>query len=215
MLFPINREISKRVTPLLIVLGLSPNAVTGLCLAAGLLGAWSVLGGGPRGWLFGALWLQTSYVLDNCDGEIARITGRISGLGSWLDTAADYVIHSVFFFCLGWALRRTHPYALTLGFLAVLGVFLTYAAFILEQVQLRGREALRHPDPPFSEKTKTMAGKVRMVLREDFSLVVLALALFGQMEVALWGATIGFFGAGVTECASILLRGARRVEGSA
>jgi len=124
--FSINRRISQRVTPWLVPLRVTPNQVTLLSLAAGLIGAWHFREGTAGAWLAGALWLQLSYVLDNCDGELARLTGRSSGFGSWLDTISDCVIHTAFFFWLGVGVARSHtgPLWIWLGVLAAAGVFL-------------------------------------------------------------------------------------------
>lgn len=193
MIFPINRIFSQRVTPRLAALRLSPNQVTLLSLGAGLWGAWCFLRGDPKGWILGALALQVSYVLDNCDGELARMTGRSSGLGSWLDTLSDCLIHMAFFLSLGIGLYRVDadPRWQILGVVTAGGVFLTYLTYLIEQVQQRGREAWIHPDPPGSEQPERFTGKLKKVLREDFSLVVLASALLGRMGWLLVAGLIG------------------------
>ena len=52
--------------------------------------------------LFGAFLFLICYVLDNCDGEIARIKGMRSIFGMRYDTFVDWVVHAVYFICLGW-----------------------------------------------------------------------------------------------------------------
>ncbi len=207
---PINRKISQRVTPWLAAARLTPNQVTMLSLGAGLLGVLDFLRGTPAGWIQGALWLQLSYVLDNCDGELARMTGTASGLGSWLDTLADCLIHTVFFPALGAGFYRfdPNPLWLLLGGLASAGVLLSYGSSVLEQIQLRGRAALEHPDPPPDQGSSGIRKAIK-IFREDFSFIVLASALLGQMAWLLWSGLFGAFFVGISFLASIVARAAR------
>ena len=195
MQLPINRQISSWITPWLAFFQLTPNQVTLLSLGAGFLSAWNFFQGMPRTWLLGAVWLEIAYVLDNCDGELARLTGTSSGLCSWLDTITDCLIHMTFFLCLGFGLYRFHsnPLWIHLGWISAGGVFLTYVTFILDQIRQRGKEALIHPDPPSGEGPPGLLGKVRKVFREDFSLVVLGSALLGHVAWLLWGGVFGAF----------------------
>ncbi|MBI3318550.1 MAG: CDP-alcohol phosphatidyltransferase family protein [Candidatus Omnitrophica bacterium] len=211
MQIPLNRVISGSLTPWLIKVGLTPHQTTLLSLGSGLLAVWNFLQGTGPGWVWGAVFFEASYVLDNCDGEIARLTGRSSGFGSWLDLLSDWTIHCLFFIALGQGLSRVDPEGVwgRLGGFASVGVFLTYATFLLEQIQQRGREALRHPDPPASETGKGLWGKLKMHLRADFSLVVLGSALVGQMAWLLWGGVFGAFLYWVLGVSSIALRGMR------
>jgi len=195
MRLPLNREISQRVTPWLEFLRLSPNQVTGLSLGAGLTCACFFLQGSPAGWVWGALWLEISYVLDNCDGELARRTGRSSGLGSWLDVLSDCLIHMAFFLGLagGLVIQSGQAYWAFLGVAASAGVFLTYLVFFLGQVRRRGASAWVHPDPPYEEAAPDLAAQVKAIARGDFSLVVLVSALAGQISWLLWAGTFGAF----------------------
>ena len=209
----INRKISQPVTAWLVRCPITPNQVSLLSLVAGLACAAFLLQG-REGWLLGALWFQISYVLDNCDGELARLTGRSSGFGSWLDTACDCIIHMAFFMSLGIGLSRSQGDLLwlRLGLAATAGTFLCYLASILRQVQLRGREAWLHPDAPHGQRM-SFSRWIRVVLREDFSLVVLTSALVGHMGWLLWGGVVGACIYWMSDAISILLLGTRRSEG--
>lgn len=193
MQVPINRLISQRITPWLTRLPLTPNRVTFLSFLAGALAIWNFWTGKPSSWIWGAVWFQVAYVLDNCDGELARLTNATSGFGSWLDLVTDCFIHMGFFWSLGMGIFRSDPNPgwTRLGTWAALSVFLTYSTFVMEQVRQRGRSALLHPDPPINEAMAGFWGKVRTVLRGDFSLVVLGSALVGQMGWLLWGGILG------------------------
>ena len=208
---PINRRLSRRLTPLLMSLRLTPNQVTLFGCWAGLMASWCFLQGTPRAWLFGAAWFQLAYLLDNCDGEIARITGKSSGFGSWLDTVTDCVIHVGFFTGLGIGVYRYTAQILwlKLGLIASTGVFLSYIAFLGEQFMTRGKEALRHPDPPAAHSPTTVSSKLRKIFREDFSFIVMASALVQQMSWLLWSGIVGSFLIGFYGVFSIVFRGYR------
>ena len=190
--WPLNRQISQWLTPGLAWMGLTPNQVTTLSLAAGLAGAWNFSLGTASAALIGALLFEASYLLDNCDGELARMTGQSSGFGSWFDLVTDCLIHMGFFLGLAVGLGRIHPnpFWIKLGFMTAGGVFLTYVTFLIEQVRFMGQEALRHPDPP-REEPASMAEKLRKIFREDFSLLVFGSVLMGRTVWLLWAGMIG------------------------
>lgn len=94
--FALNRLYGAHVSPYLTVvclkLGLTPDQVT---IVGGLFG---VLGVGllflPIGWwsVAGVIALQLGYVLDFSDGQVARMTGRTSAAGSYLDWLTHFYI---------------------------------------------------------------------------------------------------------------------------
>jgi archaetidylinositol phosphate synthase len=53
-----------------------------------------------------ALLVQLKTVLDNADGQLARLTGRISAFGRYLDSECDLLVNAALFAALGspWAL---------------------------------------------------------------------------------------------------------------
>src|SRR5919199_1802968 len=69
--------------------GLTPNQVTVASLAvAGIAGGFCALGQ-RWGYVVGAVLLQASFGLDCADGQLARLTGRFSDFGGWLDAMVD------------------------------------------------------------------------------------------------------------------------------
>ena len=68
------------------------NAATGLVAAAALARGELVLA---------AALLQAKTLLDNCDGQLARATGRVTLSGRYLDTIADLVVNACVFAALG------------------------------------------------------------------------------------------------------------------
>lgn len=85
------RRLSKPLTGLALRLGWTPNAVTVLSFAIGLLAAASFAVGARWALVVGAVLLQASLVVDCVDGEVARATRRFSALGAWLDASTDRV----------------------------------------------------------------------------------------------------------------------------
>lgn len=85
--------------------------------AAGVAGAVEL----ARGHLVvAALLVQLKTVLDNADGQLARLTGRVSAFGRYLDSEMDLVVNAALFAALGWWSGR--PAAALAGFLALTAV---------------------------------------------------------------------------------------------
>lgn len=79
-----------------------PPAVVLLAAATGILGAVEL----ARGHLvFAALLVQLKTVLDNADGQLARLTGRVTTFGRYLDSECDLLVNAALFAALGtpWA----------------------------------------------------------------------------------------------------------------
>ena len=77
--------------------GITPNQVTWMSIAVGLVAA-AVFAVGVR-WLdiVGAVLLYASFILDCNDGSLARYTGNFSRYGGWLDMIADRAKEYVIF----------------------------------------------------------------------------------------------------------------------
>lgn len=83
------RRLSKPLTALAVARGWAPNAITVASLGVGLLAAASFAVGTRWSLVLGAVLLQVSLVVDCSDGEVARMTGRFSRTGAWLDAVTD------------------------------------------------------------------------------------------------------------------------------
>jgi archaetidylinositol phosphate synthase len=91
------RPLSNAIVPLLVRLRVAPAVVVLANAAAGL-------GAIARGELVaGAVLLQLKTLLDNSDGELARVSGRVTLTGRYLDTEADLVVNAAVFAALGYA----------------------------------------------------------------------------------------------------------------
>ena len=97
----VERKISLAITRLLVRTSITPNAMTLVSVAIGLVGAacflvWS------RPWhVAGALLFLSHSILDGCDGEIARLKFLESRWGGLLDFWGDNVVHAAVFTGIG------------------------------------------------------------------------------------------------------------------
>lgn len=81
---------SLRVSPPALVLA---NAAAGIVAAVAL---------GEGSLVLAALLLQLKTLLDNADGRLARVSGRVTLLGRYLDTEADLAVNVLLFAALGY-----------------------------------------------------------------------------------------------------------------
>jgi len=89
----VNRNAAMPLTWLLWKAGLAPNAVSliSFCLTHAALVILIAMGTTSTAAVIGYLLLVLGYVLDSCDGQLARVSGRTSKLGGWLDHSFDMV----------------------------------------------------------------------------------------------------------------------------
>jgi archaetidylinositol phosphate synthase len=79
-------------------LGVPPPAVVLLAAATGIAGAVEL----GRGHLvIAAVLVQLKTVLDNADGQLARLTGRVSDFGRYLDSECDLLVNAALFAAIG------------------------------------------------------------------------------------------------------------------
>jgi archaetidylinositol phosphate synthase len=94
-----------------------PPAVVLAAGAAGVAGAVEL---GHGSLLAAAGLVQLKTLLDNADGQLARLTGRTSAFGRYLDSEVDLLVNAALFAALGW--RFGQPALALLGFLALTSV---------------------------------------------------------------------------------------------
>jgi len=95
------RPLSFLLTPLFAACAASPGAVTLLGLACALSLPWLASTGGAAAWGYvGALAIAFS-VLDCVDGDLARVTGRISRWGAYADFLSDTVYRIALYASIG------------------------------------------------------------------------------------------------------------------
>lgn len=126
MLYKIRDRFSKVSISIGIVfskLRLSPNQWTLLTLIPVILAAYFIL---QESFLFAALFFILASFFDLIDGSVARVTGRVTQLGAYLDTIMDryvefIIIFSLLFISLPTVYMNTHIWL----FLYLFGAMLT------------------------------------------------------------------------------------------
>jgi archaetidylinositol phosphate synthase len=111
------RPLAHPLVLLLARLRVAPPFVVGAAGAAGIAAAVEL---GRGSLLVAALLVQLKTLFDNADGQLARLTGRTSAFGRYLDSEVDLLVNAALFAALGWT---TGSPALALaGFLALTSV---------------------------------------------------------------------------------------------
>jgi archaetidylinositol phosphate synthase len=106
--------------PLVLALGrlrVAPPLVVAGAGAAGLAAAVEL---GRGSLLAAALLVQLKTLLDNADGQLARLTARTSAFGRYLDSETDLLVNAALFAALGWSTGQ--PALALASFLAVTSV---------------------------------------------------------------------------------------------
>ena len=200
--FPLVRHLSVHATPVLARLPVHANHITAVSLLAGLAGGLCMMQGDRTWGIIGGVLLVVCYVLDNCDGEIARLKNQCSRLGMHFDTFVDAAVHTFFFVALGIGVTETTGEAawLWLGWIAAAGSAISYLVSLI----LDGRDRVADegadgsPDREAADQGPAPRGPrewivfaFRELTRADFCFIVLVLALFDLTWVLLPAAAAG------------------------
>ena len=123
-----------------------PNHVTTLALLVGLGAAALYATALPWGANLGAACWILACILDHADGELARLTGKVSAFGHRYDRAADLIVKLALFAGMGASLRNSplHGWGVLLGLLggtSLVAIFVSRSAL----AQRRGPQALAQP----------------------------------------------------------------------
>lgn len=196
--FPMIRFFSPPVTAALMWTPLTANQVTFLSMAAGLAGAWMMSLGTWETGIGGAVLFFVCYLLDNCDGEIARRKGQTSEFGDRFDSFVDWIVHTAFFAGLGVgeAARTGHQVWLWLGLIASAGGTINYGVglYLRRRETKDGNAPAEHVDKGEEEFTGLWDFALfvfRELMRADFCFIILALAVFDVSWVLLPAGAIG------------------------
>ncbi|HEY7038058.1 MAG TPA: CDP-alcohol phosphatidyltransferase family protein [Methylomirabilota bacterium] len=162
----VERRISLALTRRLVSTPITPNAMTLVSLAMGLLGAPFFLSADPLTQVIGSLLFLTHSILDGCDGELARLKFLESRAGARLDFWGDNLVHVAVFTCMavGWSLAIDALWPLVLGTLAVTGTGLS-AILVSQQTGVPSASGARLAEA---------------VANRDFIYLVIVLACFGK-----------------------------------
>jgi phosphatidylglycerophosphate synthase len=177
------RKISLALTRRLAATRVTPDAMTLVSLAIGLLGASFFLSSSPAAQLAGALLFLTHSILDGCDGELARLKFMESPHGAILDYWGDNLVHIAVFACMavGLSVTREATWPLALGALTVIAT--------LGAAALASRQIMR--DTAVGVDATWAARLAEAFSSRDFIYLVIVLSAFGQAHWFLIFASVG------------------------
>lgn len=198
-LFPVVRHLSKYVTPGLLALPVTANQVTTASLLAGLAACWSAAQG-THGWaIVSGVLMVVCYVLDNCDGEVARQKNQCSTFGMHYDTFVDWAVHAAFFVALGIGTERLFSSKIWfyMGLIAAAGATVNYVLGLVFNARER-QTAAAMPAAAASKKCRQPDGWTdytlyvfRELTRADFCFIVLILAAFDLLWILVLAGAVG------------------------
>jgi archaetidylinositol phosphate synthase len=172
------RPLAHPLVLLLARLRVSPPLVV---VAAGAAGVAAAVELGRGSLLVAALLVQLKTLLDNADGQLARLTARTSAFGRYLDSEVDLLVNAALFAALGWTTGR--PAVAVAGFLAFTSVL-----SLNFNVERLARRAVA--EPPAEGRATALLRRVYGVVyapqdRLAESIVVRRPALTGTFAVSL------------------------------
>lgn len=190
-----NRTVSAQLSRIFLALRFSPNAVTMVATAVGVLAAATFSTGSYTAGIVGALLFQLAAIVDCCDGEVARLTFTESPFGEQLDIMTDNVVHMAIFAGIGWGAfvaqggwqsAAPRPWLpLALGGVAIFANVMSLW-LVTRAKAIRTRQGWRTPE---------QAARVEFILRNmasrDFSVILLFFAAIGKLHWFLWLTAIG------------------------
>lgn len=120
LLYRFSRHISLRMTWFFLkIKGITPTQVTLLGMITGIIAALFFATGDYHYGVVGAFLVYLSYLLDCCDGEIARAQKSYSLMGHYMDALTGHLVGQLFLFGIvfGTFIRTQNYLILVLGFL--------------------------------------------------------------------------------------------------
>ena len=117
---------------------ITPNQITALSIVFGILSVIFFLFGNWIWFIIGSITLQTSYIFDCADGQLARLKNMQSDFGATLDFISDLAVEFPLYFAITFGLYRQFNtvWIWILGFTVIYGIFMThYLLRYLDTVQ--------------------------------------------------------------------------------
>ncbi|MFE7773620.1 CDP-alcohol phosphatidyltransferase family protein [Streptomyces sp. NPDC057445] len=200
------REISLRITRVLVGTKVTPNQLTYLMTLAGVLALPALLVPGIWGAVLGVVMVQLYLLLDCVDGEVARWKKQYSLSGVYLDRVGAYLCDAAVL--VGFGLRAADPWGggqidwlwAFLGTLAALGAILIKAETDLVGVARHQagmepvKDAAAEPRSSGMALARRAAAALkfhRLVLGIEASLLILVLAILDQVRGDLFFTRLG------------------------
>ncbi len=169
----VSRPAALRITRVVAPSGISANAVTLAAWGCGVAAACALAWGTIGGWVAAAVLLQTWYLLDHVDGQLARLRGAASLDGVQLDYLMHHTINLLVTLGMGAGLfvRTTEPLWAVAGLVCGVSLLLItlqhdarYKAFIQRLKRLDGRLEVvgggggrPEPQPPIPRRPVRLA----------------------------------------------------------
>jgi phosphatidylglycerophosphate synthase len=190
--FPIIRHMSKPISRVLIKLPVTPNQITSMGLIFGLAGCIFFLSPEVKMKVIGSLLFVIAYILDNCDGEVARHKNLASTFGHSYDTFSDWIINTGIFAALGFGISAEtgNNLWLGLGLVSSLGSTINYMISLFLNKPSNNKEKLEEKSQPKNFK-EYLIFVFRELFRADFCFIVLGLSIIDQMWILLPAGAIG------------------------
>jgi phosphatidylglycerophosphate synthase len=190
--FPIIRHISKPISSLLVRLPITPNQITTASLIFGLVGCFFMISTEFDKRLSGSLLFIIAYILDNCDGEVARLKNMASHFGEKYDTWVDWIVHTCFFTALGYgvAVENNNINWLWLGIAGSAGGTINYFIIIFSESREKTEDSSKNNNAPKNVK-EYIIFIFRELFRADFCFIVLILSLADVIWILLPAGAIG------------------------
>lgn len=200
------REISLRITRLLVTTKVTPNQLTYLMTLSGVLAAPALLVPGVWGAVLGVVAVQGYLLLDCVDGEVARWKRQFSLSGVYLDRVGAYLCDAAVLVGFGlraadlWGGGRIDWLWAFLGTLAALGAILIKAETDLVGVARHQgglpvvKDAAATPRSSGVALARRAAAALkfhRLVLGIEASLLILVLAIVDQIRGDLYFSRLG------------------------
>ena len=184
----LNRLFSEPLTRFLMKTPATPNQVTTVSLILGIFSGFLFSKGAYLLSLAAALVYQLVVILDNCDGEIARLKNLRSEFGGWLDVWADLATDIALFTGIGlgaWHRGVKGP-VLPFTILCLSGATLHFLIVVIEKVRGFG-PAVYHRLNPDAASRRHLFFYVFDALREgNVSWFALIFAVMGKIHFVLW-----------------------------
>ncbi|MFB3924497.1 MAG: CDP-alcohol phosphatidyltransferase family protein [Syntrophales bacterium] len=182
----ISRPASRFVSRKLALTPVTPNQITLVGGAIGLIGAllFSCTGYLPR--LIGSLLFLFCVIMDGVDGEIARLKLQETSYGRHLDIITDNIVHVAVFFGIALGLYRGYgnPVYLLLLWL-LLGGFALCGIAVHQCISKRGPDELHRS----AKAIRIMA----LLSNRDFAYVLVVFAVIGRLQWFFAGAAVGTY----------------------
>tara|TARA_Y100000588_G_scaffold66273_1_gene66633 strand:+ start:639 stop:1505 length:867 start_codon:yes stop_codon:yes gene_type:complete len=149
---------------------ITPNQITVLSFFVGLLSVGFYVSGRSDSLVWGAIFLYGKVLLDNLDGNLARVRGTSSRFGRFLDSLTDFFVTVIIYIGISFYLVRTTDDNgfWFLGFFGLLACFMQSTFFVFYLVSYTSRVGSYNKnrvDESITEEDRTSAEENEWILR--------------------------------------------------